>query len=142
MRRGLFLCAGLALLTGCGTVSSYASGCGGPYSGLRHDGDLLGTYGAEMWAAREFRFGADGWIADTWDSLVVALDLPFSAVADTLVAPIGLVRGQRIPEPVGLGCRFAAPNALWGSVAAREPDDVQPEPSPVLEPAVSRSAAR
>ena len=126
MRRLLWLCAGLALLSGCGTINSYVSGCGGPYSGVRQDRDLLGTFGAEIWASREFRFGADGWVADTWDSLLVVLDLPLSAVADTVVAPVGLVRGQRLPEPVGLGCRWAAPNALWGSVASREPDDVLP----------------
>ena len=123
-RRLLWLCAALALLPGCGTINSYASGCGGPWSGVRQDGDLLGTLGAEMQAAREFRFGADGWFADTWDSVLVALDLPLSAVADTLIAPVSLVHGQRIPEPVGLGCRFAAPNEHWGSVAGREPDDV------------------
>ena len=126
MRRLLWLCAGLALIPGCGTINSYASGCGGPYSGVRQDGDLLGTYGAEMRAAREFHFGADGWFADTWDSLLVVVDLPLSAVADTLAAPVGLARGQGAPEPVGLGCRWAAPNAEWGSVASREPDDVQP----------------
>ncbi len=125
MRRLLWLCAGLALLPGCGTISSYASGCGGPYSGVRQDGDLLGTYGAEILAAREFRFGVDGWFANTWDTVLVVLDLPLSAVADTLSAPVTLALGQRAPEPVGLGCRFAAPHSEWGSVAARDPDGAE-----------------
>jgi uncharacterized protein YceK len=122
MRRLFWLCAGLALLPGCGTIGSWASGCGGLWSGVRHDGDLLGTFGAEMLAAREVHLGADGWFANSWDTALVVLDLPLSAVADTLSAPISLLRGQREPEPVGLGCRWAASPAEWGSVASREPD--------------------
>ena len=125
MRRALILGSGLALLSGCGTINSYASGCGGLYSGIRQDGDLLGTYGAEILAAREFRLGADGWLANTWNSVFVALDLPLSAIADTLSAPVTLALGQRSPEPVGLGCRFAAPHSDWGSVAPRDPDAVE-----------------
>ncbi len=123
-KRALLLCAALALLAGCGTINSYASGCGGPYSGIRQDGDLLGTYGAEILAAREVRLGADGWLANTWEGVLVALDLPLSAIADTVTAPLTLARGQGAPQPVGLGCRWAAPHADWGSVALREPDGV------------------
>ena len=125
MRRALVLGSGLALLSGCGTISSYASGCGGPYSGIRQDGDLLGTYGAEILAAREFRVGADGWLANGWNTVFVALDLPLSAIADTVAAPVALAFGQGAPEPVGLGCRFAAPHSDWGSVSPRDPDGVE-----------------
>ena len=121
----LILASALALLSGCGTISSYASGCGGLYSGIRQDGDLLGTYGAEILAAREFRLGADGWLANTWETVLVALDLPLSALADSVSAPISLALGQRSPQPVGLSCRFAAPHSDWGSVAPRDPDDVE-----------------
>jgi uncharacterized protein YceK len=124
VRRASILWAGLALLSGCGTISSYASGCGGPFSGVRQDGDLLGTYGTEILAAREFRVGADGWLANTWNSVFVALDLPLSAIADSVSAPVSFALGQRSPEPVGLGCRFAAPHSDWGSVAPRDPDAV------------------
>ena len=121
MRRWMALCAGLVLLSGCGTLSSAASGCGGPYSGVHFDGDLLGAYGTEVLAAREVPLGVDGWLSDAWDSALVALDVPLSAVADTLSAPVTYTLGQSTPEPVGLGCRWAAPQAYWGSVAPREP---------------------
>jgi uncharacterized protein YceK len=102
------LCAGLALLSGCGTISSGASGCGGPWSGVRSDGDLLRSYANESLAAREVPLGVDGWLGDAWDSVAVALDLPLSALADTLSAPITIAVGQRTPEPGGLGCHWAA----------------------------------
>ena len=121
MRRMLWLFALLALLPGCGTVSSVSSGCSGPWSGVRFDGDLLGAYGAELLAAREVALGVDGWLADGWDTVMVAFDLPLSALVDTLAAPATLALGQNTPEPVGLGCRWAAPPAYWGSVSPREP---------------------
>jgi uncharacterized protein YceK len=123
MRRLLLLFALPALLPGCGTISSTASGCQGLASGLRHDGDLLGAYGAELLAAREIEAGVDGWLADGWDAVFVALDMPLSAVADAVAAPVSLVRGQSTPEPVGLGCRWAAPRLRWGSVAPADPDE-------------------
>jgi len=120
-KRWLALLAGLALLSGCGTISSAASGCSGPWSGVRFDGDLLGVYGVEVLAAREIPLGADGWFADGWDSVMVAFDVPLSALADALAAPVTYALGQSSPEPVGLGCRWAAPRAAWGSVSPREP---------------------
>jgi uncharacterized protein YceK len=126
MQRWVALFAGLALLSGCGTISSAPSGCNGLYSGVRYDGDLLGVYGAEFLAAREVPLGVDGWLANAWDSVMVAADLPLSAVADTLSAPATYAMGQSTPEPVGLGCRWAAPRTLWGSVAPGAPDDVEP----------------
>ncbi len=109
MRRWMAVCAGLALLPGCGTISSGASGCGGPWSGVRHDVDLLGSYGSESLAAREVPLGVDGWLADAWDSVAVALDLPLSALVDTLGTPLSTSLGQSTPDPVGLGCAWAAP---------------------------------
>jgi uncharacterized protein YceK len=111
MRRWMALFAGLALLSGCGTISSGASGCGGPWSGVRHDADLLGSYRSESLAARELPLGIDGWLGDAWDSVAVALDLPFSALVDTLSTPVTYSLGQRTPEPVGLGCEWAAPGS-------------------------------
>jgi uncharacterized protein YceK len=103
------LFAALALLSGCGTVSSGASGCGGPWSGVLSDGDLLRSYAKKSLAEREVPLGVDGWLGDAWDTVAVALDLPFSALADTLSTPISRSLGQRVPEPVGLGCAWAAP---------------------------------
>ena len=121
MRTWLALVAGLALLSGCGTVSSVSSGCSGPWSGVRFDGDLLGAYGVDALAAREVPLGTDGWLAGGWDSVMVAFDLPLSALADALASPVTYALGQSTPEPVGLGCRWAAPQAYWGSVSPREP---------------------
>ena len=121
MRRWIPLLAALALLPGCGTISSIPSGCSGPWSGVRFDGDLLGAYGVEVLAAREVPIGVDCWLADGWDSAMVAFDLPLSALADALAAPVTYALGQSTPEPVGLGCRWAAPRAHWGSVSPREP---------------------
>ena len=126
MRRSMALFAGLVVLSGCGTLSSAASGCAGPWSGVRFDGDLLGAYGVEVLAAREVPLGVDGWLSDSWDSVMVAVDLPLSAVADTLAAPVTYALGQATPDPVGLGCRWAAPRAWWGSVAPDEPDTARP----------------
>lgn len=121
MRTWMALVAGLALLPGCGTLSSVSSGCSGPWSGVRFDSDLLGAYGTELLAAREVPLGVDGWLADGWDTVMVAFDLPLSGLADTLASPVTIALGQNTPEPVGLGCRWAAPPAYWGSVSPREP---------------------
>jgi uncharacterized protein YceK len=118
--------AAIALLSGCGTINSYASGCRGVYSGLRQDADLLGSYGETLWVAREVPLGFDGWLSDAWDAVVVALDLPLSGVLDSLSAPLAVAAGPTTPEPVGLGCRWSAPRQRWGSVAPGDPDAVEP----------------
>ena len=110
--------AALALLPGCGTINSWASGCPGLYSGVRQDADLLGAYGESMRSEREVPVGFDGWLSDAWDAVVVALDLPFSAVADSATAPLAAAVGPATPDPVGLGCRGSAsgrPRASSGS---------------------------
>jgi uncharacterized protein YceK len=109
MLRWMSLFAGLALLSGCGTISSGASGCGGPWSGVQSDGDLLRSYASRSRAEREVPLGVDGWLGDAWDTIAVALDLPFSALGDTLSTPVTYPLGQRRPEPVGLGCGWVPP---------------------------------
>ena len=90
--------AGLTLLSGCGTINSYASGCGGAYSGVQQDVDLIGSYANGPNVESEVPLGFDSWLADAWDIVFVALDVPLSAAMDTVVAPIGLARGQSVPE--------------------------------------------
>ena len=109
MRHWCSIVAALALLSGCGTVSSWASGCRGLYSGVRHDADLLRAYGEPLPIAEQVPLGADAWLADAWDGATVALDFPFSALGDSLSAPIALAAGPTTPDPVGLGCGWSAP---------------------------------
>ena len=84
--------AAAALLTGCGTINSYANGCAGVYSGYHTDLEYLATY-------REFR--------DGWDYATVGLDVPLSSVIDTLALPVTMTL-----EPssnMTLGCNWAGP---------------------------------
>ena len=83
----------LAVTTGCGTVSSYASRCPGPYSGVRSDLEILESLGS---------FWKDG-----FDWVTLSLDVPMSAVADTLTAPIGYAAYDGAAIPPGLGCDWA-----------------------------------
>jgi uncharacterized protein YceK len=107
MLRWMALLAGLALWSGCGTISSGASGCAGPYSGVRFDRDLLHAYDKDEFVPPEVPLGVDGWLGDAWDSVFVGLDVPLSALTDTLGAPVTLALGQSAPETLGLGCRWA-----------------------------------
>jgi len=107
MLRWMSLFAGVALLSGCGTISSGASGCVGPWSGVRYDRALLAGYEKDDIVPPEVPLGVDGWLGDAWDSVMVALDMPLSAVTDTMSAPLTLALGQRQPEPEALGCAFA-----------------------------------
>lgn len=109
MLRWMALFCGLGLLSGCGTISSGASGCAGPWSGVRYDRDLIGSYEKDEIVPPEVPLGVDGWLGDAWDSVMVALDMPLSAVTDTLGAPLTAALGQRTPEPVGMGCNWASP---------------------------------
>jgi len=65
--------AAAALLTGCGTINSYANGCGGTYSGLHTDVEYLGSY-------EDFH--------DGWDYAQVGLDVPLSSILDTVALPV------------------------------------------------------
>jgi uncharacterized protein YceK len=65
--------AAAALLSGCGTINSYANGCGGKYSGLYTDLEYLGTY-------REFH--------DAADFSQVGFDVLLSTVLDTVALPV------------------------------------------------------
>lgn len=99
MLRWMALLAPLCFASACGTISSYASGCPGVYSGTHYDRDLLRVYRSDVAA------GAAGIrLRDAWDPWAVALDLPISAVVDTLTLPVGwALRAQ--PRPAGhMGC--------------------------------------
>ena len=124
MKRLLLAGLGIALLPGCGTINSYASGCSGLYSGVRQDKDLLGAYGERYLVHHEVPMDFDGWLADAWDSVFVALDMPLSSVVDSLSAPATLAMGTSTPDPMGIGCRWSAPPHRWGSVARGDPDAV------------------
>ena len=87
--------AAAALLTGCGTINSYANGCPAPYSGVRTDHEYLSDVGP---------FPGDGL---RW--LMVTGDLPLSAVVDTLTLPIGAWARRPPPTPVVPGCHWAIP---------------------------------
>ena len=74
---------------GCQTTRSFDQGCPGVYSGVRFYGDQIGDV------------PLDGKIFFT-------LDLPLSAVVDTLLVPVGLLVDRE--RPVGgwpPGCRWA-----------------------------------
>ena len=120
--------AALALLPGCGTVSSWASGCRAPYSGVKQDAELLRAYREPEPIASEVPLGADAWLAEAWDSAAVAIDLPISALADSLKAPIVLAAGSTTPEPVGLGCGWSAAPREPASVADDAPDTDEAAP--------------
>jgi hypothetical protein len=44
---------------------------------------------------------------DGFDWVTLALDVPMSAVADTLTAPIGYAAYAGAPTPPGLGCEWS-----------------------------------
>jgi len=77
----------------CGTVTSYASGCPGPLSGVLTDTELLR------------RLDATG--NQTFDWLVITPDLPLSALADLLSMPIAMALEHPPPAPVSPGCYWA-----------------------------------
>jgi len=79
-----------ALLAGCGTINSYANGCGGMYSGIKTDMEYLGTYD-------EF--------FDGWDFTTVGLDLPISSVVDTVALPVTAFLETNANKT--LGCNWA-----------------------------------
>ncbi len=72
------------LLSGCGTVLSYADGQGGAYSGVRVDARLLGTIGTE---------DHDYIPVVPYVIPFSVIDMPLSAAADTLCLPVVLIIG-------------------------------------------------
>ena len=82
--------AAAALLTGCGTINSYANGCGGMYSGFETDMEYLRTY-------QEFY--------DGWDYATVGLDLPLSSLLDTVALPVTAFLEPRANKTIG--CNWA-----------------------------------
>ena len=81
-----------ALLTGCGTINSFANGCGGVYSGFYTDFEYLDSYD-------EFH--------DGWDFAVVGLDIPLSALADTVALPVTAFLEPSANQATG--CNWASP---------------------------------
>jgi uncharacterized protein YceK len=69
------LCSGMMALTGCSSVMSHTGGKEGTYPGTRASAEMLGDE-------------ATGWGTKS----LVALDMPFTAVADTLLLPWDLFR--------------------------------------------------
>jgi uncharacterized protein YceK len=87
--RGVLLVSLLALLCGCQTSRSFDQGCPGVYSGVRYYADQVG--GVPL----------DGKVFFT-------LDLPLSAVTDTLLLPFTFFVEPEKPD-LGwpAGCRWA-----------------------------------
>jgi uncharacterized protein YceK len=84
------LIAASVLSVGCQTTRSFDQGCPGIYSGVRYYNDQIGD------------LPADG-------RLFFTLDLPLSAVLDTLLLPATAFMEQEKP-PLGwpVGCQWAA----------------------------------
>ena len=84
------LFAASAFNVGCQTTRSFDQGCPGVYSGVRYYNDQLGD------------LPADG-------KLFFTLDLPMSAILDTLLLPATSFMERKKP-PLGwpVGCQWAA----------------------------------
>jgi uncharacterized protein YceK len=76
----------ITLLAGCGTINSFAQGCGGVYSGIQTDIEYLASYD-------EFR--------DGWDFASVGLDVPISTVSDTLALPVTAFLKPGVNKDIG-----------------------------------------
>mgnify|MGYP003579131143 CR=1 FL=1 len=74
-----------------------------------YDAELLSVYREPEPIESEVPLGADAWLADAWDTTAVAIDLPISALGDSLKAPIVLAAGSSTPDPAGLGCGWSVP---------------------------------
>ncbi len=87
--RGLVCGLALISLLGCQTGRSWEEGCPGVYSGIRYYGDQVG------------RLPVDGKIFFT-------LDLPLTAVADTIVLPVSVfMKPKRPRHGFAPGCTWA-----------------------------------
>jgi uncharacterized protein YceK len=110
MRKRMFELGVLALFlpgVGCGTIHSYAGGCPGIYSGVRSDVDLIQSYVSPDPVPSRIPLGIDAPLANAWDTVFVALDVPASAALDTLGLPLAWALGPREPIPQGLGCGWS-----------------------------------
>lgn len=90
-RLAAILLLALALpLGGCASLRSWTSGCPGVYSGVR--------YTSELWPWLPF----DG-------RVFYGLDVPFSALVDTLAVPVTAFVGPREAGQAGVvrGCHWA-----------------------------------
>src|SRR5262245_13269222 len=79
IRESAFLACFLVCCTGCGTVVNGAYGTPKPYAGVQTDIKAIGAGGG---------------------GIIMALDLPFSAVADTLLLPVDLPNAPPTSDPL------------------------------------------
>jgi len=76
----------LALLCGCGTVSTHVKGISGPYSGLGYDAEKLSS--SEEWLDLSGQ-GSVGNVPFPWPrGLLWVIDVPLSFAVDTLMLPV------------------------------------------------------
>ena len=89
--RWLAIAASAASLAGCQTARSWGQGCPGVYSGVRYFSNQIDTL--------------------PWDGKIFfGIDLPLSAVADTLMLPAAFFAEPRRPKGgFAPGCRWAEP---------------------------------
>lgn len=87
------LAALAALSMGCGTISSYANGCPGVFSGVRTDVEYLGGYDS---------------FSDAFDLATVSVDIPLSAAADTVTLPVAALVNSTPDQ--AYGCGWAVPS--------------------------------
>lgn len=74
----MILCGGLVLLSGCSSVMTHTGGQEGYYPGTRASYDML-TNSETSWGYKPF----------------VALDMPFTAVMDTVLLPWDMFRTDK-----------------------------------------------
>jgi uncharacterized protein YceK len=95
-------------LPGCGTVTSWASGCPGPYSGVRSDREMIAAlFTKERAPGPEVPLGLDAPLADAWDLPFLVLDVPLAGAMDTATLPLGLALKGARPVPAGPGCAWS-----------------------------------
>jgi len=90
--RDIFGFAMLALCAGCGTVVNHTTDTmtrAGAYSGVRLDADTI------SYASQTNSEGSYG----VWMIPFLAIDMPISAVADTLLLPYDLIKDKPQPQP-------------------------------------------
>ncbi len=80
----------MAVLCGCGTVSTRVKGPAGPYCGVASDVEKVS--GTEDWQSWSIGGTADSWPLLCPNALLWVLDLPLSFTADTLLLPVDFLR--------------------------------------------------
>ena len=91
--RYFFALAMLVLCSGCGTVVNHTTDTmtrAGAYSGVRLDADTI-SYASEL--------NSEGKHGACWMIPFLVIDMPISAVADTLLLPYDLTQDKPQPQP-------------------------------------------